>query len=169
MFRLTSRADPGFLAAMLYEAVYWRETGEETRPPLEEMLAIPELARYVEGWGRPGDAALVALDRADEPAGAAWYRYFSAEAPGYGFVGKQVPEVSIGIYPELRNRGLGQLLLGGLLARAKSAGIHSLSLSVAQENPARSLYARLGFEVVASGGGSLTMVADLVGEVDLRR
>lgn len=169
MLRLTTKVDSDFLAAMLYEAVNWRETGDETRPPLEEMLADPQMARYVEGWGRPGDAALVAVDRADEPVGAAWYRFFTADAPGYGFVGEQVPEVSIGVYPEVRGQGIGHLLLGGLIARARSEGVQSLSLSVAEDNPARRLYESIGFEVVATGGGSLTMVVDLVSRLDLRR
>ena len=76
MFRLSTRADPAFLAEMLYEAVNWRDDGAEERPALEEQLAQPELRRYVEGWGRKGDLAVVALDRVDEPIGAAWYRIF---------------------------------------------------------------------------------------------
>ena len=47
MFRLSSRADPAFLAEMLYEAVNWRDDGAEERPPLEELLANPEIRRYV--------------------------------------------------------------------------------------------------------------------------
>ena len=76
VFRLSARADPAFLAEMLYEAVNWRDDGAEERPPLDEMLAQPELRRYVEGWGRVGDVAIVALDRRDEPVGGAWYRLF---------------------------------------------------------------------------------------------
>ena len=59
---------------MLYEAAYWRDGGEETRPEIETMMAQPQYAHYVEGWGRPGDRCVVALDGHDQPAGAAWYR-----------------------------------------------------------------------------------------------
>jgi len=161
VFRLSTRADPAFLAEMLYEAVNWRDDGAEERPPFDEMMARPELSRYLESWGRVGDAAIVALDRRDEPVGGAWYRLFPADEPGYGFVDENTPELSIAIYPECRGRHVGALLLGTLLQHARSEGFSAISLSVACENPARRLYARHGFEVVAEPGDSLTMVADL--------
>ncbi len=161
MFRLSARADPTFLTEMLYEAVYWHDDGAEERPPLEGLLANDETARYVAGWGRPGDIALCALDRRDEPVGAAWYRRFSASAPGYGFVADDIPELAIAVYPEFRGEHVGILLLGALTARAGRDGERGLSLSVHRENPARSLYARLGFEVVAEPGDALTMLLDL--------
>ena len=114
VFRLSARADPAFLAEMLYEAVNWRDDGAEERPPFDEMLARPELRRYVEGWGRVGDVAIVALDRRDEPVGAAWYRLFRADEPGYGFVDDDTPELSIAVYPECRGQHVGGLLLGTL-------------------------------------------------------
>ena len=149
---------------MLYEAVNWRDDGAEERPPFEEQLSLPELRRYVEGWGRKGDLAIVALDRLDEPVGAAWFRLFTTDQPGYGFVGPDVPEVSIAVYPECRGQKVGSLLLSTLVTRARAEGHHALSLSVASENPASRLYARTGFEVVPrgdNGSGSVTMLLDL--------
>ena len=165
VFRLSSRADPAFLAEMLYEAVNWRDDGAEERPSLEETLARPQLRRYVERWGRVGDVAIVALDRLDEPVGAAWYRLFTEE-PGYGFVAPDVPELSIAVYPECRGRHVGGLLLGSLVSRARSDGYRAISLSVAVANPARRLYVRHGFEEVppadgAEAGDSVTMILDL--------
>ena len=152
---------------MLYEAVNWRDDGAEERPPLEDLLAQPEMRRYVEGWGRKGDVAIVALDRLDEPVGAAWYRVFDADEPGFGFVAPDVPELSIAVYPECRGQNVGGLLLGTIVSRARSDGYRAISLSVAEENPARRLYARQGFEVVtptggAEAGASLTMVLELI-------
>ncbi len=167
MFRLSSRADPAFLAEMLYEAVNWRDDGAEERPPLDELLAHPVLRRYVDGWGRKGDLAVVALDRLDEPIGAAWCRLFDADAPGYGFVAPDVPELSIGVYPECRGQRVGSLLLSSLVMRARADGFRAISLSVAAGNPARRLYARHGFEVANDLGNdapareSITMVLDL--------
>ena len=148
---------------MLYEAVNWRDDGAEERPALDEQLAQPELRRYVEGWGRKGDLAIVALDRLDEPVGAAWCRTFTADAPGYGFVADDVPELSIAVYPECRGQRVGSLLLTTLVTRAQADGNRALSLSVDPENPAKRLYARHGFEVApdAAAAGSLTMVLDL--------
>jgi GNAT superfamily N-acetyltransferase len=161
LFRLRTGGDPTFLAEMLYEAVYWRDDGAEERPALDALLAQAVPARYVDGWGRPHDAALTALDRTDEPVGAAWYRRFPASAPGYGFVAEDVPELSIAIFPEFRRRRLGSLLLGALIAHARAGGEPGLSLSVAHENPARRLYARHGFEVVRDDGGGVTMLREL--------
>jgi ribosomal protein S18 acetylase RimI-like enzyme len=164
VFRLSARVDPAFLAEMLYEAVNWRDDGAEERPSFEEQLAQPELRRYVEEWGRKGDLAIVALDRLDEPVGAAWCRLFTTEQPGYGFVDADVPELSIAVYPECRGRRVGSLLLSTLVTRARAEGHRALSLSVASGNPAGRLYARIGFEVVANGddgSGSVTMLLDL--------
>lgn len=169
VFRLSSRADPAFLAEMLYEAVNWRDDGAEERPPFDELLANPELRRYVEDWGRKGDVAIVAIDRLDEPIGAAWYRTFTADSPGYGFVAADVPELAIAVYPECRRQRVGSLLLGTLVNRARSDGHRAISLSVAAANPARRLYERHGFVVAPTPNGqapadadaSLTLVLDL--------
>jgi GNAT superfamily N-acetyltransferase len=169
VFRLSLRADPAFLAEMLYEAVNWRDDGAEERPPLDELLSNPEIRRYVEDWGRKGDVAIVALDRLEEPVGAAWYRTYSADEPGYGFAGPDVPELAIAVYPECRGQRVGSLLLGTLLSRARSDGHSAISLSVASGNPARRLYERHGFapapaangEPALNGNGSLTLVLDL--------
>jgi GNAT superfamily N-acetyltransferase len=158
MFRLSARADPAFLAEMLYEAVNWYDDGAEERPTLEEILARPENARYVEGWGRPGDVVVYALDRRDEPVAAAWYRRFPASAPGYGFVAEDVPELAIAVYPEFRGQKVGSLLLGALTARAERDRERGLSLSVQAANPARRLYVRYGFEVHAHDADTLTML-----------
>jgi ribosomal protein S18 acetylase RimI-like enzyme len=160
VFRLTSGADPAFLAEMLYEAAYWRDDMEE-RPPLDAMLEQPELSRYVRDWGRPHDVALTVLARGDESVGAAWYRRFDATEPGYGFVADDIPEVSIAVFPELRGRRLGSLLLGALIARARADGEKALSLSVAHENPARRLYERHGFRIMRDDGASFTMLLEL--------
>jgi hypothetical protein len=60
-------ADLPFVREMLHGAAFWRDTAGA--PPVEEALRRPELARYVDGWGRPGDAGLVARV-GDDPAGA---------------------------------------------------------------------------------------------------
>lgn len=161
MFRLSARADPAFLAEMLYEAVNWYDDGAEERPALDATLAVPENARYLAHWGRAGDVALCALDGRDEPVGAVWYRRFTAAEPGYGYVADDVPELAIGVYPEFRRQRVGSLLLGAIVARAGRDSERALSLSVNKDNPAKRLYARYGFEVVAQPGDALTMVLEL--------
>jgi ribosomal protein S18 acetylase RimI-like enzyme len=161
VFRLSARADPAFLAEMLYEAVNWHDDGAEERPALDDVLNDPRNARYVEHWGRAGDVVLCALDGRDEPVGAAWYRRFSEAEPGYGFVAADVPELAIAVYPEYRGQRVGALLLGALIARAGRDHERALSLSVHRDNRARRLYARHGFEVTGEPGETLTMLLDL--------
>ena len=71
----------------------------------------PPVRRYVERWGRPGDTALIAIQDFQR-VGAAWYRLFPADNPGYGFVDEETPELSIAIVPSRRGSGLGSELLG---------------------------------------------------------
>lgn len=56
--------------------------------------------------------------------------------------------VDIALMPEWRGQGLGTTLLQELIGRAHRAG-KTVSLSVDAENPARSLYERLGFKCSA--------------------
>jgi len=87
--RPATQDDVEFLQKMLYEAARWNP--DWPREPMEEVLAEPMLTRFHEGWGRPGDAGVIAeLDGV--PVGAAWYRLFTAEEPGYGFVDEKIPE-----------------------------------------------------------------------------
>jgi GNAT superfamily N-acetyltransferase len=156
--RAAQRHDIEFLRALLFEAAYWRPNA--VRPPLEHALADPVLARYVEGFGRRGDFGVVA-DEGAEPLGAAWWRYFQADAPGYGFVDDVTPELSTAVLPAYRGRGIGTALLEALKREARDRQIKRLSLSVERDNPAAALYARLGFRPFGRQGNALTMVIEL--------
>jgi ribosomal protein S18 acetylase RimI-like enzyme len=149
VIRPGSRHDGRFLRDMLHHAYYWRER-------------VPGslVSRYVRGWGRPGDTAVIALD-GGFPVGAAWFRVFKADEPGYGFVDEQTPELAIAVVPSQRGKGVGEQLLLALIERAREAGYTSLSLSVEPGNPARKLYERHGFSVVDEGAEAWTMVASL--------
>jgi ribosomal protein S18 acetylase RimI-like enzyme len=151
----TSR-DERFLWDMSYEAAF---ATVRPRPP-RNATRQPQIARYLTGWGRPGDRALVA-ETGGERVGAAWYRLFPAADPGYGFVDELTPEVSIAVAPDRRGRGVGEALLRALLAAAREDGFEALSLSVAHTNtPARRLYERCGFVVVAAEEDAVTMRAE---------
>jgi ribosomal protein S18 acetylase RimI-like enzyme len=66
--------------------------------------------------------------------------------------------LQIQIAPEWQARGIGSDIIRNLLAEAKTAGA-TVRLSVLKENPARRLYERLGFVVVAEKGQSWAMAA----------
>ncbi len=120
----------------------------------------PMLARYLEGWGRPGDAGLLAV-RGSERLGAALYRLFDPERPGYGFAGPGIPEITIGVVASERSHGVGTTLLQGLIQGARDGGYPAISLSVEVDNPALRLYQRLGFRRVGAADNAWTMLLDL--------
>jgi ribosomal protein S18 acetylase RimI-like enzyme len=139
---------------MLYEAATWRG---EPRPPFEEVLARPEISVYLDAWGRAGDTALIAEDENGERLGAAWYRLFTVDAHGYGFIDSSVPELTVAVPAALRGRGIGTALLLALIKQASDHGLSTLSLSVEKENPALRLYEHLGFKSAAARGDTVTM------------
>jgi ribosomal protein S18 acetylase RimI-like enzyme len=152
MIRRGSAQDMPFLRDMLRHAYYWRWGDPET--------ADLPLTRYFAGWGRPGDAAVIAID-VFQPVGAAWYRLFKSEAPGYGFVDEETPELTIAVVPSRRGKGLGEQLLSALLERARSDRYDAVSLSVEPDNPALHLYEKHGFAKVGERGGAWVMRAQL--------
>jgi ribosomal protein S18 acetylase RimI-like enzyme len=145
--------DARFLRDMLRHAYYWRSGDFEDEEGLHPM-------RYVENWGRPGDAAVIALDEGF-PVGAAWYRLFKRSTPGYGFVDEDTPELSIAVVPSRRGHGIGGELMDGLLAKARAEGFRSISLSVAKDSPSVRLYERYGFQKLDERDGAYTMRAEL--------
>jgi GNAT superfamily N-acetyltransferase len=109
-------------------------------------FAMPHVRRYLDGWGRVGDSAVIAVAADGQCLGAAWYRLFPADDPGWGFVAPDVPEISIGVAAIARGKGVGSALLDALLTLAREQGHQALSLSVDRQNPARRLYERKGFQ-----------------------
>jgi GNAT superfamily N-acetyltransferase len=130
----------------------------------EAVLAIPEVRLYLDGWGRPGDTGLVAIDDDGRRLGAAWFRLYPVGNPSSGFVAADVPELSIGVVADARGRGIGSALLDALVALARVQGHRAISLSVDRHNPARRLYERKGFREAAASGPTatwMTMIAAL--------
>jgi len=156
--RPATAEDADFLLTMLYEAARWNP--DWPREPIEEVLQDPIIRRYHEGWGRRGDAGVLA-EIGGEPVGAAWFRLFDPREPGYGFVDETIPELGIAVVPLRRRAGIGTALLEALIERAEADGYPALSLSVAVSNRSRRMYERAGFRKVAEAEGSWTMRLDL--------
>jgi GNAT superfamily N-acetyltransferase len=147
--------DVRFLRDMLHHAYYWRERepGEGPGP----------VALYVKGWGRQGDTALIAVDDGF-PVGAAWYRLFRRDQPGYGFVDEETPELAIAVVPNRRGRGIGDALLKALYDRAKQDGHTAVSLAAERDNAPLVFYyeQKHGFRRVhEDGSDSVTMRREL--------
>ena len=54
----------------------------------------------------------------------------------------------LAVVPQARGRGVGERLLANALERSREAGFSRVLLDLYAENPARSLYERMGFEVI---------------------
>lgn len=65
-----------FLWGMLYQAIY---VPKGHAVPSLAILKEPSIARFLEGWGREGDKAIIALNKEEDfPVGAVWIRQFDA-------------------------------------------------------------------------------------------
>ena len=148
MIREGGPQDIRFLRDMLRHAYYWRSRDSEM-----------SITRYVNGWGRVGDRSLIAIDQF-HPVGAAWYRLYTEEEPGFGFIDEETPELTVGVVPARRGKGIGSALLDALLQRAGADGYERISLSVEKTNPAVELYQSRGFRPVQENG-DFVMVAEL--------
>ena len=125
MIRPAGSQDLPFLRDMLRHAYYAR-WGDEADVPLE---------RYVAGWGRPGDIAFVAIDEF-QPVGAAWYRLFEADEPGYGFVDERVPGADDRDRAEPAREGPRPRVAREAARTGRADGYQEVSLSVEPDNPA---------------------------------
>ncbi|MEO5921385.1 MAG: N-acetyltransferase [Pseudolysinimonas sp.] len=147
-------ADFDIMAVALTYAADWN--GERPVSPAEA-LTRADLAKYLGGWPRRGDVGVIA-DVGGRGAGAAWARLLSADDPGYGWVADDIPELTMGVEPAMRGRGIGSDLLETLIDRLRAV-VPALSLSVEDGNAgARAVYERAGFVPVGRVGGSDTML-----------
>lgn len=143
--------DAHFLRAMSLEAVDWRGGGDPAN--------APELAVYLRDWDS-SDVGFIA--ESGVPIGAAWYRFFTADHPGYGFVAEDIPELGIAVIPPHRRHGVGRMLIDALISRARAAGVPGISLSVEDGNePAARLYVATGFTRTCRVGNAWTMLRRL--------
>lgn len=152
--------DAFLLRVATWMNVNW--TGE--RLTFAQLDDDPHLSRYHRLEPGRGDYGLVSVDQG-EPTGVVWVAHFAADAPGYGFVRPDVPELSVCVLPGYRGAGLGAALVSAAVAEARDRSLTGLSLSVEPGNPARRLYERLGFRPVAGARhpGTLLLRVTAVG------
>lgn len=154
--RRATPADEPFLREMLFQSLHVEPGGE---PLTRDVLRLPGVARYVEGWGRAGDLGFVAVAEG-EPIGAVWSRLAAGDDRGFAYLDDATPELAVALLPQHRGRGVGTLLLTRYLEEARAL-FKAVSLSVSPDNPAVRLYERLGFATVDVRGGHPVMKKDL--------
>lgn len=133
-----------FLEDFLYDAIYQGDA-EELLP--REVINQPELAVYIQDFGKKDDYCLVAVSEG-MIVGAVWSRMLAGEVKGYGNIDSQTPELAISIKSEFRGQGIGSSLMKEIIALLKEKGYQSVSLSVDRENYAYHMYQKLGFQVI---------------------
>jgi GNAT superfamily N-acetyltransferase len=143
---------------MLYAALDWRPGVELPSPDF--VLAHPQVVIFHDGWGREGDAGVVA-EEDGRPVGAAWWRFFTDESHGEGYVDTDTPELAIAVVDGFRGRGIGRVLMKAMHERGRELGLRRVSLSVDADNPAKHLYASLGYVELEPGDESGRMLLDL--------
>ncbi|WP_410769491.1 GNAT family N-acetyltransferase [Fontibacillus sp. BL9] len=156
--RSITEQDITFLWDMLYESIY---IPEGQKPASRDIINLPSISKYVEGWGREGDIGYIAVNDSGQSVGSITIRYFNKDNKGYGYVNDETPELGMAIRSEYRGRGIGRELLKTLLEQAKKKGINAISLSVDPNNSAMRLYKRFGFKEVGMEGTSITMMVNL--------
>jgi ribosomal protein S18 acetylase RimI-like enzyme len=140
-----------FLREMLIAALDWNPHRE--LPPKEFVLAHPQVVVFHRDWGRAGDTALVA-EEDGEAIGLVWWRFFTDEEHGEGYVDDSTPELAIAVREGHRGRGVGRKLMLAAHERARQDGLPRLSLSVEDENVgAKRLYEDLGYVDYEPGDG----------------
>jgi ribosomal protein S18 acetylase RimI-like enzyme len=137
---------------------------------LKRQLAIMENAEFVlrataQDWLRDGFGPRARFTAfVAEHAGAVVGMATASERYYTSWAGCTLYIQDIYVDPEWRGRGIGAALLGCVAALALECGSPLVELTVREDNPARRLYARLGFQQVecasyVMAGAALTKLA----------
>lgn len=146
VIRPLRQEDESLLWEMLYQGLSSHD--EKNRPP-RDIVRRPEFSRYVEGWGRAGDAGFVAHDKKDGSLlGAVWLRrpIDKAHSP---------PELAFAVKPEHRRHGIGAALLTQLVRANPEQS--TISLSFVAGKPLLRLYERFGFKAIEEKPDAVVM------------
>lgn len=141
----------------LYEAIYNAEGQEKIN---REITSLPELSRYVKDFGRENDICFVA-ELPGKLVGAIWTRIFTDEERGYGYVDSKTPELSISVFKDYQQKGIGTNLLKTMIDKLTLCNYKQVSLSVDKQNYAFKLYQKFGFVILHSDEKSAIMVKRL--------
>lgn len=139
--------DEPILREMLYQAL----SPTESDAPRPEIVQLPEYARYVANWGRPGDVGFAAHDKDERMLlGAVWLR-----APSGGDPSDAPPELAFVVKPGHRQHGIGASLLTQMVRT--NPQLSAISLRAGAKSPAVRLFERFGFEIATQTDQGVVM------------
>lgn len=142
------------LRDFLYEAIF---VPPGVAPPAREIVDIPELGIYIDGFGQRKDDTCMVAESNGKVVGAVWARIMD----DYGHIDNQTPSVAISLYKEYRNRGIGTRLMKEFTEYLRTCKYDRVSLSVQKSNYAVGMYLNLGFKIIKETDEEYIMVKEL--------
>ncbi|MCX7492094.1 TIGR00730 family Rossman fold protein [Corynebacterium sp. P6129] len=120
------------------------------------------LSPYLQFIPQRGDIGMVAempdpVTGERRTAGVVWATFIRS----HGYVAPEVPELSVSVDDGFQGAGIGTTLICAVVEHGRTVGWPGISLHVEHDNPARRLYARLGFESLDCDDCPGTMVMHL--------
>lgn len=146
--------ESSLLKDFLYEAIFIPEGMEA---PSRDVVNLPELKLYVEHFGTKEDDFCLVADCEGKIVGAVWVRIMN----DYGHIDDQTPSLSIALYKEYRNKGIGSHLMNEMTELLRKKGYKRVSLSVQKANRAVHLYLKLRFKVAKETMDEFIMTKEL--------
>lgn len=146
--------ESSLLKDFLYEAIFIPEGMEA---PSRDVVNLPELKLYVEHFGTKEDDFCLVADCEGKVVGAVWVRIMN----DYGHRDDQTPSLSIALYKEYRNKGIGSHLMNEMTELLRKKGYKRVSLSVQKANRAVHLYLKLRFKVAKETMDEFIMTKEL--------
>ena len=138
----------------LYEAIF---IPEGVTPPSRDIIKDEALQIYVKDFGKQKDDICFVAEVDGRVVGAAWLRIID----DYGHIDDDTPSLSISVYKEYRNLGIGKSLIKTALDELKKRGYEKTSLSVQKANYAFEIYKKAGYFVYEEREEDYIMVYDL--------
>jgi len=80
----------------------------------------------------------------------------------YGHVDNNTPSLSISLYKEYRNKGIGKQLMIEMIMLLRNKGYKQVSLSVQKANYAVKMYLKLGFKTIKETEDEFVMVKNII-------
>ncbi len=142
------------LEDFLYEAIF---VPKGHKAPSKEIVNIPELQVYIKDFGKKQDDFAFVAECNERIIGAVWVRIMN----DFGHIDDSTPSLSIAIYSEYRNKGVGAQLMKRMLTLLKEKGYKQTSLSVQKENYAYKMYKKLGYKIVKENKEDYIMIYEL--------